>query len=846
MSEQVQTNPWKGLQSYQETDVIFGRDDEIKELYTRVVYDIQTVVYGKSGIGKSSIINAGIIPRAKFDGMFPVNIRLAHTTKKGDAPTEPYVEQIKKRIEDELEKIGGELEDVTTPKAVETSKEEPRSLWELLHRYRMWAYDGDVRKRLIPLLLFDQFEEIFTLETDRKRVDGFFAELADLLNEVKPDYLSQTNVADKTPSVTDAQTNKAEMEHSGKPRNVFSEIASRKRVSTPEYLEKSEFHLVITLREDFLSDLERHTNYIPVMKTNRFAILPLNEEQAAKIIMEPVEGLVSKPVAKEIIERVTGRTDFQLDDIPEIEVNASLLSLYMEQLYKRKQVGDTTISSETLVQYGDDIIKNFYEESICGIPDEVIETLEDELITNSDKRDNVARIDLIAKGVDESYIDQLLEKKVLQQFYYNEELRVELIHDILCPVVNNRISNREQIKKDQAHREREALQMRKLKQSRRFTAYVAAIAIGASIAFVYAAYKYFTKPTTVFEDKYVDVMLVFNPDETLQDDPWEADVELDILKDSTTEASLLNNMNLVDGMVHIKGPGSDTIMVRMLMEKMEKPFEIKIKSRTEWLCANDITPVNLKRPNADSLKTSLRTVTWTMSLTRDPQAMYTLMGKITTQYGTPIYDAFVVLGEKLSRTNANGEFTFRMNDSTELMGSFLHVFKSEYVPMSIRGVEILRDLEEQQSKNPLADSYVIALQIRDEYKSLYNTELMIVDKIINGTETLTKNDSNYISMYFGDDYYVGHANVASPDTIFHYVFRKAKNRKDIKTGRVFGYYLSKSKKDPKPFNGYMEELEKTKSGTKRWKLTIAAHDSIFNKERITGILQNKEINLIDL
>ena len=172
-------NPWKGLQSYQETDVIYGRDEEIKALYTRILYNTQTVVYGKSGIGKSSIVNAGIIPRAKHDEMLPVSIRLAHTTKKEQTATAPYVEQIFYRIKEEAEKAGAILEEL-----VSHTIEHEESLWELLHRFRLWKGDGDERKRLIPLLLFDQFEEIFTLEISSKRVELFFSELADCLTKL--------------------------------------------------------------------------------------------------------------------------------------------------------------------------------------------------------------------------------------------------------------------------------------------------------------------------------------------------------------------------------------------------------------------------------------------------------------------------------------------------------------------------------------------------------------------------------------------------------------------------------------------------------------------------------------
>ena len=76
-------------------------------------------------------------------------------------------------------------------------------------------------------------------------------------------------------------------------------------------------------------------------------------------------------------------------------MNASLLSLYMEQLYnKMRQSNSETISLQMVKKYGDYFITNFYEESIKDIPSDVMEKLEDELITNADKRDNVARVNL--------------------------------------------------------------------------------------------------------------------------------------------------------------------------------------------------------------------------------------------------------------------------------------------------------------------------------------------------------------------------------------------------------------------------------------------------------------------
>ena len=78
MEEFVRKNPWLGLESYKEGEILYGRDDDIRDLSQCVLNDIDTLLYGKSGIGKSSILNAGILPAARRNGYLPVLIRLSH------------------------------------------------------------------------------------------------------------------------------------------------------------------------------------------------------------------------------------------------------------------------------------------------------------------------------------------------------------------------------------------------------------------------------------------------------------------------------------------------------------------------------------------------------------------------------------------------------------------------------------------------------------------------------------------------------------------------------------------------------------------------------------------------
>ena len=76
-------NPWLGLKSYSEGKRLYGRDSDIDDLSQKIIYNTQTVIYGKSGIGKSSLLKAGIFPILRRNGFFPVYVRLVHEEGQG-------------------------------------------------------------------------------------------------------------------------------------------------------------------------------------------------------------------------------------------------------------------------------------------------------------------------------------------------------------------------------------------------------------------------------------------------------------------------------------------------------------------------------------------------------------------------------------------------------------------------------------------------------------------------------------------------------------------------------------------------------------------------------------------
>ena len=88
-------HPWLGLASFTEETraFFFGREAEIAELSRRVQRKLLTILFGQSGLGKTSILRAGIVPRLRPMGYCPVYVRIDYSSE-----SPPPAEQIKQAI----------------------------------------------------------------------------------------------------------------------------------------------------------------------------------------------------------------------------------------------------------------------------------------------------------------------------------------------------------------------------------------------------------------------------------------------------------------------------------------------------------------------------------------------------------------------------------------------------------------------------------------------------------------------------------------------------------------------------------------------------------------------------
>ena len=87
MSNPIDNNPWAGLSSYEDPakakregrkeKLFCGRDDESRQLSQLISGNIFVTLYGKSGMGKTSLLNAGVFPPLRQRAYLPVSIRLS-------------------------------------------------------------------------------------------------------------------------------------------------------------------------------------------------------------------------------------------------------------------------------------------------------------------------------------------------------------------------------------------------------------------------------------------------------------------------------------------------------------------------------------------------------------------------------------------------------------------------------------------------------------------------------------------------------------------------------------------------------------------------------------------------
>lgn len=426
---------FKGPQYYKEEDkeYFFGRKEETESLLYMVKHNDFVVCYAESGEGKSSLINAGLIPRMRTENMFPVRIQF-NDKDFAKTPTRKILNNKNSDKEinfDEFvwEKIVRAIDDAKTKEQYKTllllktqeiayndsgktDEELKDSIWLKLreNELRLNSY-----QTVIPVLIFDQFEEIFTRSKDINWTDEFFKWLESLYKDEVPG-----NVA-------------------------IGCIPKR-------------FKVLLSLRSDFVSELDywsMRKYFIPSLKNNRYCLKALTKD-SAKEIASKLESLPNNVSLDDIInaakiERV-GNIDEVKDDLPCI--SALVLSLILTEFDKDDdkiiEKIETLSSGENdesdKIKYSEDflvfIINHVYEKALekCGIykDSQLRVRLEEALIDSNGRRRRVSLNDKELQDIPKEKLEKLEKERIINKIGND----VEISHDCLRKVIEIHNQNR--------------------------------------------------------------------------------------------------------------------------------------------------------------------------------------------------------------------------------------------------------------------------------------------------------------------------------------------------------------------------------------------------------------------
>ncbi len=700
---------WIGLESYSEENasLFFGRDAEISALSDCIFHNNQTIIYGPSGIGKSSIIKAGILGLARKNDFLPVYIRLAFSEESERSHTKQIIDALKQ----EAEKNNVDIE-----QTIPYVDPENVSLWEFFHCNRFVSiYDLPV----IPLIIIDQFEEIFTLATDKEERDHFFLNISEVCDNIVPDYIKENL------------------------RN------SEKYIKYPDTID---IRLVFSLREDFLPRLEEQADNIPAFKRNRFSLQAINGEQAMEIIMKPEPGLVSHDVALSILKTVTGNEKLTFNELKDETVEPSLLSLFCSELdAKRDKNGETIISQELVNDFGKYIIQDFYRDKMEHISASASEYLEKRLLTRNGFRDSAALDDALndPNGLSMEEYHYLSKNRVIRTEERNGTKRIEFTHDILCKAACEYRDNRMAILEQEAEKKRQEEEKRKLierqeeekkelirrqeeelarieeeadkaRRKRRVKMVSVGVLTGIVIIILLAMISFFNTQAREEQEKA----------EELRKSIGKINVNIALIEDAAVK-SLWWEANLK---VTLKNEQKDSVMLNVTIDKTKKDSTYTVPVDKLGYQSIHIDLVYAGFPSFKIINQNISIESLvkksTISVPVKLSDPYLYGGQLVfyddkTMQEYNIKNAIVILNNEVDFTDAKGQFLFHQQDSVDLNDEII-IIKKDYQTVYVKKPQEMKinrsDIKFQKIKMNLVDSvnYLTIRKICDSISDIKN------------------------------------------------------------------------------------------------------------------------------
>jgi tetratricopeptide (TPR) repeat protein len=294
--------------SPEDSALFFGRTREGEQLHLRVLSVPLVVQFAKSGLGKTSLLQAWLFPRLRQKPFLPAMVRL-------NVPGETLARAVARSMGEACRAEG-----LPFPEAPADS------LAELLSSTTVWRDD----LLLTPVLVFDQFEEIFTLR------DAAFRE--DLAREL-------------------------------------GALAAGTASARPM------LKIVLSLREDYLGSLQELSGAIPGLFHERLRLEPLDEAAAREAITAPaqlVAGTAESPYSSPAFDFEPAALESMIDYLKGssgiIEpFQLQLLCRHAEEIASGKRNPSGAPVTLTVADFQGargfaSVLENFYRDTLLKLP----------------------------------------------------------------------------------------------------------------------------------------------------------------------------------------------------------------------------------------------------------------------------------------------------------------------------------------------------------------------------------------------------------------------------------------------------------------------------------------------
>jgi hypothetical protein len=373
--------PYVGPRPFKRDDagIFFGREREIGELEACIVAHGEVLFYAQSGAGKTSLINARLIPdleNAHFDVMAGARVKPTAAPPDSSKVANIYVFNALTSLSPSVDL--GAIMGLT--------------LREFLEK-RPARIDDD-GSRLPRLMIFDQFEELFTTHADHwQHRRGFFEQLRDAMR-------------------ADAG-----------------------------------LRILLAMREDHVAEMEPYAPFLPEQLRTRFRLERLRKDPAMDAVTKPIkfagcsfeEGVPSRLVS-ELLQVRYKSPEGKFESTEGEFVETVQLQVVCETLWDSLPAGQRIITHRQLSDLGDvdTVLLGFYEKSLAvaartsNVTESALRAwFEHTLITPEGTRGTVYRGERDTGGIPNVAIDVLENQHIIRAEPRGGALWYELTHDRL-------------------------------------------------------------------------------------------------------------------------------------------------------------------------------------------------------------------------------------------------------------------------------------------------------------------------------------------------------------------------------------------------------------------------------